>query len=273
MELAVSNIAWLNEEDVAIAEKLRDLGVHNIEIAPTKIWDDPTTITSETAMEYVNWWAGYGIKVSAFQSMLFARPDLKIFESDSNRQETINYMSKFIKLAGIMGSKKMVFGSPKNRQLGEISAEQANQIAIIFFNELGNVALKNNVTLCLEPNAHQYNCDFITNANEGNELVRIICNPGIGLHLDTACMSLAGDNIEESIKISNDILEHFHISSPMLGQVDRNDGINHKIAADALRSINYDKIVSIEMRSGGMGTNVERVERAVRFAQKIYLNY
>lgn len=272
MELAVSNIAWSNEEEPAMAEKLRELGVRHIEIAPTKKWQDPTNITPEQAREYVNWWAGYNIEVSAFQSMLFARPDLKIFESDENRQDTIEYMTKFIELAGIMGANKMVFGSPKNRQRGEMSIEAADKIAVGFFTELGSVALKNNVTLCLEPNAPQYNCDYITNAADGGSIVRKINNPGFGLHLDTACMDLAGDDLSKSITDFRDILEHFHISSPMLGKVDSESEIDHVMAAKALRSINYDKLISIEMRPYDDGKNIERVENAVKFVQKIYLN-
>lgn len=272
MKLAVSSIAWTNEEETAIAEKLQELGVTHVEIAPTKLWDDPTQTTVEQAKAYVDWWAQYGVTVSAFQSMLFARPDLKLFESNENRQEMVEYMSKFIELAGVMGAKKLVFGSPKNRQRGDMPVQQANDVAVAFFDELGNVAVKNGVVLCLEPNAPQYNCDFVTNAKEGVELVRTVNNPGLGLHLDTACMALAGDDLGESIHASKDILEHFHISSPMLEQVENRDDVNHIGAAQALRDIDYEKIISIEMRPGDSGTNVERIERAVKFVQTTYLN-
>ena len=42
MKLAISNIAWTNEEEADVAAKLRELGVRCVEIAPTKRWDDPT---------------------------------------------------------------------------------------------------------------------------------------------------------------------------------------------------------------------------------------
>jgi D-psicose/D-tagatose/L-ribulose 3-epimerase len=272
VKLAVSSIAWTNEEESAIAEKLQELGVKYVEIAPTKLWDDPTQTTPEQAKAYIDWWAQYGITVSAFQSMLFARPDLKIFESDENRQEAIAYMSKFLELAGIMGAKKLVFGSPKNRQRGEMSIEYANDTAAKFFGELGDVASKNGVVLCLEPNAPQYNCDFITNATEGRTLVERVNNPGFGLHLDTACMALAGDDLGGSIRKSKNILEHFHISSPMLEQVEDREDVDHIAAAHALKDISYNKLISIEMRPGDAGTNVDRIEKAVKFARSIYFN-
>lgn len=272
MELIVSNIAWTSKEEPTIAEKLRELGIKHVEIAPTKTWADPTSITFEQAREYVDWWSRYDITISAFQSMLFARPDLKLFESDTNRQETIEYMARFLELAGTMNASKLVFGSPKNRQRGGMSIEKASQVASAFFGELGDVALKNNVILCLEPNARQYNCDFITNATEGSHFVRQVNNHGFGLHLDTACMALAGDDFGASIRESKDILEHFHISVPMLAQVGSRDGVNHQSAAEALREIGYDKFISIEMRPGEVGTNAARVEEAVKFVQKMYLD-
>jgi D-psicose/D-tagatose/L-ribulose 3-epimerase len=272
MELAVSNIAWTNEEEAAVAEKLQSLGVKHVEIAPTKLWDDPTSVTQAQAQEYVDWWKQYDITVSAFQSILFARPDFKLFESEEARREGIEYLAKFLNLAGMMGAEKLVFGSPKNRQRGDMSVEQANAIATDFFGELGRVAATYSTVLCLEPNAPQYNCDFVTNAAEGIDLVRAVNNPGFGLHLDTACMALAGDDLGNSIRKGRDILEHFHVSSPMLGQVEARDDVNHVSAASALREIGYNKLVSIEMRPGDVGTNVDRVEQAVRFTQSVYFD-
>ncbi len=270
MELAVSNIAWSNEEESAVADKLVELGVKYVEIAPTKIWDDPTRISNDEALEYRQWWADRGIEVSAFQSMLFSRPDLKLFESEENRIETVDYMTKFIELAGVMGAKRMVFGSPKNRQRGEMAMEEAQDIARDFFSKLGDVAARNNVVLCLEPNAPQYNCDFITTANQGADLVRTVGSGGFGLHLDTACMDLVGDDIECSILESSDILQHYHVSAPMLGEVLSDTDIPHTKAASALREVGYKGLVSIEMRPGDVGDNVRRVEDAIRYVKSSY---
>lgn len=270
MELAVSSIAWASEEEVAIAEKLRELGVTSVELAPTKIWDDPTKAETEEIQQVVEWWKGYGIEIAAFQSMLFARPDLKLFESEKNRADCLKYLQDFTVLAGRMGAKKMVFGSPKNRQRGDISYDDAFVIATEFFTEIAKTAEANNVVFCLEPNAPQYNCDFVTNAKEGADLVRAVGRAGFGLHLDTACMALAEDDIPASIRAYGDLIQHFHISSPMLEQVEDRDDINHAGATNALKEVGYDKLVSIEMRPGDVGMNVDRVERAVKFAQDVY---
>lgn len=270
MKLAVSSIAWTNEEEEEIAGVLQNQGVKYVELAPTKIWDDPTRVSAQDAQKVVQWWKQYDIEVVAFQSMLFARPDLKLFESDSNRAECLQYLNDFIVLAGRMGAKRMVFGSPKNRQRGDTEYDQAFSIAVDFFTDIAQTAEDNGVVFCIEPNAPQYNCDFIINAQQGAELVRAVNRPGFGLHLDVACMALAGDNLADSVRESSDILKHFHISSPMLEQVEARDDVAHEDAANALRETGYDGYVSIEMRPGEAGTNRDRMENAVKFASSIY---
>jgi len=270
MKLAVSNIAWMNEEEPEVAKLLQKLGVKYVEVAPTKLWEDPTKASNKNIADYKKFWADYGIEIVAFQSMLFTRPGLKIFESEENRTETLKYLQDFIGLAGKMGAKVMVFGSPKNRQRGEMSEEEAINIAKEFFDALGTTAAANNVRFCIEPNATQYACDFVTNVRQGIELVKSVNNPGFGLHLDIACMTLAGDDVTQSIKDAASVMQHFHVSSPMLEQVEDREDVHHKEAAMALRDIGYDNFVSIEMKPGENGTNAMRVEKAVRFAQSIY---
>jgi D-psicose/D-tagatose/L-ribulose 3-epimerase len=270
LKIAISSIAWTNEEESEIAQTLKDLGIQYVELAPTKIWDDPTKVGPAEAIKVVDWWADYGIKVVAFQSMLFSRPDLKIFENESTRNESQDYLSKFIELAGVMGVGRLVFGSPKNRQRSGLAISEAKNISEEYFKVLGKVAENNSTVFCIEPNAPQYACDFITNAEEGGELVRSVDSEGFGLHLDTACMALAGDSLKDSIVRSSDILCHFHVSSPMLDQVEKRDDVNHQEAADTLRSIDYQGYVSIEMRPGEAGTNKDRVKSAVEFAKSIY---
>lgn len=270
MNLAVSSIAWTKEEEADVAEVLRDLGVKYIELAPTKIWDEPVKASDEDAQKVIEWWKKYDITPVAFQSMLFARPDLKLFGDEANRKECLKYLQEFTALAGKMGVKKMVFGSPKNRQRGEMPYGEAFVIAKDFFAKIADTAEQYGVVFCIEPNAPQYACDFVINAKEGAELVRAVNRPGFGLHLDTACMALASDNVAASIRNYAGELEHFHISSPMLEQVEERDDVDHQAAAAALKETAYNKLVSIEMRPGETGENVERVKKAVVFATSIY---
>jgi D-psicose/D-tagatose/L-ribulose 3-epimerase len=271
MKLAISNIAWTEREEPAVAALLQRLGVRFVEIAPTKKWDDLTKqVSAEEVAAYKDFWKGYGIEIVAFQSMLFKRPDLKIFESDNNRQATQEYLHKFIELAGDFGAGVMVFGSPRNRKRDNLSKKEATRLSIPFFEQLGGAASVYQTKFCIEPNAPQYDCDFITTAQEGIDLVKAVNNPGFRLHLDIACMTLAGDRVGDSIKSAADYLQHFHISSPMLEQVENRQDVNHVEAAAALRDIGYKGFTSIEMRPGNPDENIMRVEKAVQFVQQVY---
>lgn len=270
MKLAVSNIAWSNKEEQNIAKLLQSLGVKYIEIAPTKRWQDPTTTPDNELLYYKKFWESYGIEVIAFQSMLFNKPNLKIFEDEELRTETLAYLESFITLAPKLGAGIMVFGSPKNRQKGKLSDDQAVAIARNFFGSLGDVAIRNQTCFCIEPNPTAYACDFVTTAKQGIDFVKSVNNPGFGLHLDIAGMTLAGDPIVSSIKDAGSTIKHFHISAPYLEQVEDRADIKYRASAQALRDIGYQNFVSIEMKPGVEGENVARVEKAVRFAQSTY---
>jgi D-psicose/D-tagatose/L-ribulose 3-epimerase len=268
MEIAVSNIAWDESEDTQVAEMLQGMGVKHLEIAPTKIWPEPLEVSDEDIANVQSFWSQYGIDIVAFQSMMFKRPDLQIF--GSNSQEGLDYLNKFIDLAGRMGASAMVFGSPKNRLKGDIETSKALDLAERFFHKLGNTAATNHVFFCIEPNPTAYNCDFITTAQQGIDLVQKIDNPGFGLHLDMGGMTLAGDDSAASIKKAAKVLRHFHVSAPFLGQVEDKADIDYRAASQALKQIGYDKYISIEMRPGEIGENAERVRKAVKFTQEVF---
>ena len=233
------------------------------------MWEDPTNVTDAQIKEYLGFWKSHGIEVIAFQSMLFGKNDLTIFDDEATRAKTKATLDKFIELAGRMNAKILVFGSPKNRRVPQgMDDETAETIAEEFFSSLGNTAIANNTIFCIEPNAPQYECNFTTTAAQGRRLVADVANPGFGLHLDAACMTMAGDSPQEIVAAKN-YLRHFHVSAPFLGLLEEKE-VQHQAMADALRSINYQGFTSIEMRPGDEGQNVERVRQAVAIAQKYY---
>ncbi len=270
MNIAVSNIAWTSEEEPDVAKTLQELGIHHVEIAPTRVWENPTNVTDQEIQQYKDFWAKHDIEIVAFQSMLFPRPDLTIFDSPELRAQTQDHLAKFIALAGRVGAEVLVFGSPKNRIVPEgMPADKAWDIAKEFFGNLGNIAINAQTNFCIEPNAKEYNCNFVNTAAEGLKLVEEVDNLGFELHLDAAIMAMEHDDPQSSIENAREHLRHFHISAPMLMPIEEAK-VNHQTFADALRSINYQHFTSIEMRPGDDGTNVDRVRDAVKIAQKYY---
>ena len=270
MKIAVSNIAWAPDEETSVANALQALGVRSVEIAPTKCFSEPTTTSASERATYARFWAQRDIEIVAFQSMLFGRPELQVFGSVGTRAETIEVLSRFIELAGELGAGRLVFGSPKNRIIPEgMSALEAADLATDFFTTLGSVAVDNNTLFCVEPNPTDYGCNFITNAAAGLALVTAVDNPGFGLHLDAAGMTLAGDDVAVSIRDAGPRLAHFHASAPQLGPLE-NVIVDHARAARALQEIEYGGHVSIEMRPGAPGDAASDVSAAVLLARSEY---
>lgn len=271
MNISISNIAWDHHEEHKVASVLTDFEISGIEIAPTKIWPAPILVENESIREYRDFWFNKGFAIVAMQSLLFGRADLLMFKNKEILITMKEYLTKIIELAGKLGVGKLVFGSPKNRVRGELNKNEAMQVAIPFFYAIGEVAKKNNVEFCIEPNPPQYGCDFITNTSEGVELVKEVGHPAFRLHLDAAALTLVNDNYVKSLELSMDYLSHFHISEPNLGLI--GGGITrHKEIANILKDLNYNKWVSIEMKSSILETNIDSVKRALEFVVENYRN-
>lgn len=269
MNIALSNIAWDHAEDAAVALVMRRFQVHAVEIAPTKLWVKPEQATEEEMSETKLWWANQNIEIVSAQSLLYGHPELEIFSSRTVRQATLEYLKKIIQVCGKLGAKRLVFGSPKNRLVRNLTHSQALNIAIPFFQELGQVAQAAHTCLCIEPNPAQYGCDFVRTAEEGIELVKAVQQPGFRLHLDGAALTLNGEDYQEVLEKSFEYLAHVHASDPNLGLV--GGGLTrHAELAQILRSLGYTGYVSIEMKSGLGTSNVASVEAALQFVTSTY---
>jgi len=267
MQLSISNIGWEIHEDKEVFELIKKYRFDGIELAPPKIFKDPINATEKEIRDYLSYISIYGFKFPAMQSLLFGKPELKIF--DDSIKNTLEYLKKMIDLAQKLDVKVLVFGSPQNRFIGNIPRDEANKIAVDFFKELGKYAYSRERYFCIEPNAKEYGCDFITNTDEAIELVKDVNSKGFRLHIDSAVMAMNSENIVENLKKALPYTEHFHISEPFLELI-TNDRTNHKAFAKILKSLDYSKWVSIEMKNDVMDSNVEAVKRSLEFVAKIY---
>ncbi|MEI6535113.1 MAG: TIM barrel protein, partial [Verrucomicrobiaceae bacterium] len=158
MNPAVSNIAWPAADDEAALGMLQASGVNLIEIAPTRHWPDLTQVDESEARGFAEILHQNGFSICAFQALLFGKPELQVFGSDNGRA-CLDYLESVCRLAGWMGAKALVFGSPKNRLRGALSFDAALAKATDFFRVLGDAAIKNGVIVCIEPNPSAYGCD------------------------------------------------------------------------------------------------------------------
>ncbi len=272
MKIAISNLAWSIAEDTSVAQILQALEIKGVEIAPTKIWKNPLQTSPDEINAYKTFWQRQGIQIVAMQSLLFGRPDLTLFREPEKRRETFDYLSSLIKLGNQLGAEILVFGSPKNRQRGSLTFSEAEAISLSFFSELGKVAKDYDVKFCLEPNPQVYECDFITNAQQGYELVTKINHQGLGLHLDAAGMTLSNEDIKLMLEKTIDKLCHFHISEINLEIITEGD-VNHQLFGKSLARLNYSGWKSIEMRAKNTVDDLVNITKALEIAIKYYSNF
>lgn len=249
MKLAVSNIAWPAEQDAAVGRVLADLGVTGIEVAPTKAFPDPLAATDADIDAYRRTWEDRGLPIVAAQALLFGRPELTIFESPETRQTTLDYLRHVVRVCGRLGAGALVFGSPRNRRVGTMPRAEAHGIAVDFFGRLAEAAHADGTAAVLEANPPAYGADWVTTAAEAVEVVRDVNHPGLRLHLDTGCMTLAGDPIRETFAAGVDLLRHFHASEPGLAPFGSSGRVDHAAFASELASRGYSQWVSLEMRA------------------------
>ncbi|MFO0805258.1 MAG: sugar phosphate isomerase/epimerase family protein [Gemmataceae bacterium] len=248
MKLAVSNIAWPREQDEAVAELLNEHGVAGIEVAPTKLFAKPLDANDSDIAAVRRFWAERGLAIVAAQSLLFGKPELAIFESAGTRAATLEYLGGIVRLCAKLGAGAMVFGSPKNRRAGSLPTDEAMRIAVEFFTRLGESAASAGTCIVMEANPPVYGADFVTRAADAIELVERVNHPGFRLHLDTGCMTLAGDSIADTFARGSKWMKHFHVSEPNLDPPGTSGKVDHATFASELR--NYTGWISLEMREG-----------------------
>lgn len=269
MNLAVSNIAWPAAEQAAVLPALRDLGVTAVEVAPTRLFADPSAVTPTDVDAARSWWADQGFAVVAAQALLFGRPDLTLFDSAETRERTLDYLARVLAVCGRLGAGACVFGSPKNRRRGDLPEADARDTAVSFFRRLAAHAADAGTTVVLEANPPRYGADFVTRAAVAIDLVHAVNHHAFRLHLDTACMTLAGDPVRETFDAGFPLLGHFHVSEPDLAPPNQAGAVEHAAFAAEMKRRGYADWVSLETREPAPFT-LDALTDAVRFVRDTY---
>lgn len=241
MKLAISNIAWTEEQDAKMYHKMRNLGYEGLEIAPTRIFPQNPYDNLEQAAKWQQELADeYGLCVPSIQSIWFGRQE-KIFGSEQERELLLSYTKKAIDFAAAIGCKNLVFGCPRNRAVPEGISEKK---AIPFFKELGAYAAVKGTAVGMEANPPIYNTNYINDTKSALELVKQVEEKGFGLNLDVGTMICNQESVEVLEGKAAEI-SHVHISEPGLKPIEKRSF--HKELAAFLKENSYSGFVSIEM--------------------------
>lgn len=89
MRLAISNISWDVQEDLAVAKLLAMFAVDAIDVAPGKYFPDPTSAKDADIENVRQWWADHG-------SLQFGAAN----STKASSRCTINFASETCSFAG-----------------------------------------------------------------------------------------------------------------------------------------------------------------------------
>jgi sugar phosphate isomerase/epimerase len=261
MKFAISNIAWAESEDKELYALMREYEFAGLEIAPTRIFENPY----EQSQEKLNQFRKYiehdeKLSLVSMQSLIYNRPDLTLFETLEQREGLKSYLKKAIDFAAVLGIGNLVFGSPKNRVISDYSSQYG--IAINFFAELGEYAAKKGTVLSIEPNPEVYGTNFINTTKDALELVKNVSSTGLKLQIDTGTILTNNEEINV-VAEGIDYINHVHISEPFLNKIDSKKKSFYVELLKTLGNLKYNKSISIEMKKTSI-SEIEGVMQLVR---------
>lgn len=267
MKLCISNIAWDKAYDEEVYKVCSAMGYDGIEIAPTRVFPNNPYDHLDDAKNWAkNLEIGYGLKVYSCQSIWYGRTE-NIFESEDDRERLLEYSKKAFCFAEAVGAKNAVFGCPKNRNGYGKKPDRNDMVAEDFFSKLAVCAADYGITLSIEANPDIYGTDFLTRTKDTIEFIKRLGYGSLKLNLDIGTMLYDNENLG-AISEFEELIGHIHISEPKLAII--RERMEHVKLFQYLRSIKYEKAVSVEM---GKADGVEQVYETMRYIYSISKAY
>ncbi len=226
---------------------VREAGYQGLEIAPFTIADSVEQISPAERNRIKKLSEDAGVKIIGTHWLLVKPEGLSLSSRDGElRKKTADYLSELVNFTADIGGDIMVFGSPKQRSIGEgqTYAEVKNSVKEALKSVLA-ACEKRKVFLCLEPLART-ETNFMNTAGQAVELIEEFKNPFLKLHLDVKAMSNEAKSIPEIIMESRKYLKHFHVNDRNLGGPGFGD-VDFAPIIGALKDAGYGGWLSVEV--------------------------
>lgn len=246
MRVGISNLAWDVKSDELITKILNQYEIDAIDIAPMKYFQNLEGTQLSEVKDLKRWWNNRGVEITGLQGLLYGMGHLNMFSSDGTRDILLRHLNAIFDIAETIGAKKLVFGSPKNRDRLDLSDEEVMKVAISFFGRLGEDASKRNLVVCLEPNPVQYGANFMVSNLETASVVRAVNHPAIQMQYDTGSAQITGETSELEFLETADIIGHIHISEPNMKPIGTGE-TNHEHFRSLFLKFWPDRLITIEM--------------------------
>jgi len=260
MKFCLSNLAWSKKENIKIIELLNQKKINLLEYAPTLILKN---LNSDDEIKNVRkFWEINKIKLYSMQSILFEIKDAYIFGNIKERKKFLIEVKKKIILANKLGTKIIVFGSPKTKKTFGKSKKKLNQIFYNMFKKIASISAKYNIIFCIESNPKFYKTTFLTHTKNALYFVKKINSRNLKINLDLGTVTYNKENLDELLEDNINLIGHAQISSPGLRNLLR----YKKQTKHFLRKLNnygYKKVVSVESL-GGRYDNYKKVKKILK---------
>lgn len=261
MRLSISNIAWSPDHDAEMYQYLKDIGFQGLEIAPTRIFPEkPYEHISEAKDWAVALKENYGLVVPSMQSIWYGLQE-KLFGTREERQILIDYTKKTVDFAEAIGCHNLVFGNPRNRDTEDVAGNYPT--AIEFFREIGDYALEHNTIIAIEANPVIYNTHFLNTTEQAVEMAYKSGSDGVKVNVDFGTIIYNAEDIYY-LKQIPEYINHVHISEPGLNLIEHRP--DHHLLFDLLKSMKYNRFVSIEMGNKG---NLNDVKKTMEYIKSL----
>ncbi len=263
MRLAVSLIGWEAQDDEVALGRLASAGVDGIEVAPTRLWGSWDDATPDAARRYREALEAAGLACPAMQSLFFGVEGAMLTGDADGRRIAGGHLAEVAELAGALGARVAVLGSPGNRRRGELSHAAASERMREALAPAADAFAAHGAAIGIEHNPPEYGCDFLTTYEEVGGFVAEAGHPGIAAHLDVGGLRLAG----EDPRLGDAVPAHFHLSAPRLEPFDGEPPEWHAALVARLGDAGYAGWASIEQRASAEG--LATVERSVEAARAL----
>ena len=235
---------WNIDDTFAYAAKA---GYDLVEIAPFTLAKSVTDLSPARRIEIRDAAARAGIGISGLHWVLVQTEGLHLTSPDAAiRERTSAYFSELVDCCADLGGKRIVLGSPKQRNVGEgISLDQATAWAADTLGRAVKRAQDRGVIICFEPLAPS-ETNFINTAADAIRFAAQFGSPALSVILDVKAMCSEEKPIPQIIRESAGKFAYFHandrnLKGPGFGEVD------FRPIAAALRETNYNGTVSVEV--------------------------
>jgi sugar phosphate isomerase/epimerase len=234
MNLAVSNLAWDHKDIDDILKILQKNKIRKIEGVLTKInkWD---LIDDINIKDLTNHLKSFDIEMGSIQSIFYG-VDINSFNDKDN---VLNHITKLIEYSKSLGFKILVFGSPNLRN--DFNYEKIVDV----LKNVDELLLKNNITMCIEPNSKIYGGSYFHTITEIVNFLNSNNFSNIKTMVDTHNLLLEGEDPIHMVESHFDQISHIHVSENNLSPISNLDF--HKRFSNKLKTLNYQNIITYEL--------------------------